>query len=551
MTRNSSLGGRRGAGDAARDARVRLDDFRDEMLAGIKRRIRECLGPQPPDIARYYRAYVRALSGRFEPCRMAEVVRSALSARVVYLGDFHTNPAAQRAEREILEKLARGTRPVVLAVEMFAMEDQEKVDRYLAGSLGEAEFLSSIRYNQSWGFRWDNYRDLLRAASDRGVKVLGLNRKANLKLVERDRQAARLIGEVLKEQPDAVVLVVHGDLHLAPPHLPAEVRRLARGGDRPRVVVYQNSETVYRRLRDEPEGNEVTAVRFDAEHFCLLNTPPLVKMQGYLTWLENSERLLEASGPIRVANASDDPGEFAEEFEALVESLAGFFNLPAPDLESWDVRVLDDVDFVASLGRGNDGPALARLVRERRAVVIPERSIVYLPDTDLVTASGAAIALLSRSASGDPRRGLFRVDAFARRVIDRALEFFAAKLVHPALVGPRPVDLLLLVERSRDGKLPRKLRRRVEVARRLPGWIDALQSGVGLPSEQMARLVGDDRRLAFDLSRTAGEWLGEGIFERYRRGRLAVGAIRGAIVTTWSEPQAFRQVSEWGAAIGD
>jgi len=539
-----------GRRQAAEQAQLRLARFRNEMLEGLKRRIRECLGPQPPYIRRYYKAYVRALQGDPVPCRRAEVIRAVLAAKVVYVGDFHTNPAAQRAEFELLETLVRAGRPITLAVEMFAREDQDKVDRFQNRLMGEKEFLSRVRYNQSWGFRWENYRAILELAAAEKIPVLALNCKTNARLGERDRAAAELIAAAMKKDPERLVFVVHGDLHLAPSHLPAEVAKRAKRSGEPRVIVFQNSESVYRRLHGEPWGEEVEAVRFDEGRYCLLNTPPLVKMQGYLSWLENTERLLLAEpGPLRFGLTSDDPGEFADEFEMLTKSLSSFFGLKAPDTEAYELRILDDVDFLSEIETGPGTYALSRLVRDRRAAIFPDPAIVYLPDTDVVTGATAAMGLLLRSASGDERTDLYGPGAFSRRIVDRTLEFFAAKLVHPALEGTRPVDLLRLAERAHAGPIPRKLRRRVEVARILPQWIESLESGIGPSEDLTALLVRTDRKLAFDLSRSAGEWMGEGLFESYRRGRTPVAGIAEAIGTAWTEPLARHRVAEWGASF--
>jgi hypothetical protein len=532
---------------AADRARQRLDELREEILVGVKRRVRECLGPQPPSIARYYRAYVRSFDVPFEPCGLAEVVRAASAAKIVYVGDFHTNPAAQRAELDLLEKVVRAGRRPVLAVEMFAREDARTVDRFQSGELSEREFLRAIRYEQSWGFRWENYRELLGAARRFGVRVVPANCKRNVALPARDRISAEAIAPLLSaaREPEEMVFVVYGDLHLAAGHLPAEVARLAGGRDHPKAIVFQNSETIWRRLGSPAAST--AAARLDGERFCLLNTPPLVKMQGYLSWLESSSVQGGEPGPLGLTPRYVDPDDLAEELEGIVDSLASFFGLPAPSLDDWELHVLDDLGFAGELADRRSTAPWARLIRERRPVVVSDPPLVYLPDVELVTAAGAAAAIIARAASGDLRPALLSRGAFHRRIVDRALEWFAAKLVHPALAATGPNELLRLLERAGDAPIPRKLRRRVEVARRLPPWLESIEAGVAPEPSRTDALREADIRLGFDLSRAAGEWIGDSLFRAYERGRISISDLREALRTTWTEPAAERATLEWGA----
>lgn len=519
----------------------RLAAFREGLLAGTKRRIREQLGPQPPSIARYYRAYVRVFRAPFVPCTPADVERAVAAARVALVGDFHTNPAAQQAQQRLLEAAVAAGRRVALAVEMFAVEDQPLVDRFQAGEMPESEFLAKIRYRQSWGFRWGNFRGLLESAARLGVPVVATNRKSRRSLAERDAAAAAIVAERLAEEPETLMLVIQGDLHLAPGHLPAELDRRAGAAGRPRVVVYQDSETVFRRLERAGLAETVFAVKFDDATFCLLGTSPLAKMQGYLGWLEAPGGRGETGGvPVAPVEADEDDDPSVD-FGRVARALASLLGVPAPT-GAREVLRLDDPGLL-DLRAGRPGAAVVRaLLRDRRPFVLDDPPVVHLPDGGAVALAAASMALLLREATGVPSMALFAAGAFQRRVVARALEIFAARLVEPALAVRGPEDWRELARCLRP-PVPRKLRRRAAVAPLLGRWFAAIGRGVRPAAPLVALLDREDRRLGWELSRAAGDELGARLAGVQRRRLLSRRGWEGAVAAVADEETASRWIA--------
>jgi len=103
---------------------------------------------------------------------LSAVARAAQSADVVFFGEQHDDPATHRAELALLAALGNGDRPIVLSLEMFERDVQAVVDQYLAGRIGEAEFLAQSR---PWERYTTDYRAMVELARARGWRVVAAN----------------------------------------------------------------------------------------------------------------------------------------------------------------------------------------------------------------------------------------------------------------------------------------------------------------------------------------------------------------------------------------
>ncbi|MCI0388127.1 MAG: ChaN family lipoprotein [Acidobacteria bacterium] len=93
-------------------------------------------------------------------------------ADVAFVGEQHNDPATHRIERAILEGLARRRENVIVAMEMFERDTQASLDDYLAGRLGEEEFLKSSR---PWPNYPTDYRPLIEFSRAHRWRVIASN----------------------------------------------------------------------------------------------------------------------------------------------------------------------------------------------------------------------------------------------------------------------------------------------------------------------------------------------------------------------------------------
>jgi uncharacterized iron-regulated protein len=86
---------------------------------------------------------------------MTQMLDRLSRADVVFFGEQHDDLETHRAEAETLDAIGRMGRPVVLSLEMFERDVQPALDDYLAGRIGEPEFLAHTRpwANYSTGYR--------------------------------------------------------------------------------------------------------------------------------------------------------------------------------------------------------------------------------------------------------------------------------------------------------------------------------------------------------------------------------------------------------------
>ncbi len=103
---------------------------------------------------------------------MSQMLGRLSRADVVFFGEQHDDPETHRAEAETLDAIGRLGRPVVLSLEMFERDVQPVLDDYLAGRIGESEFLAHTR---PWANYSTGYRRLVELARARHWPVVAAN----------------------------------------------------------------------------------------------------------------------------------------------------------------------------------------------------------------------------------------------------------------------------------------------------------------------------------------------------------------------------------------
>jgi uncharacterized iron-regulated protein len=93
-------------------------------------------------------------------------------ADVVLVGEQHDDPNTHRLEAALLEGFARRHVAVSLSLEMFERDVQPSLDTYVAGSLGEEEFLKGAR---PWPRYATDYRALVELARAQHWPVVAAN----------------------------------------------------------------------------------------------------------------------------------------------------------------------------------------------------------------------------------------------------------------------------------------------------------------------------------------------------------------------------------------
>lgn len=131
------------------------------------------LPPQPP--ATSCQAAGRWLDGAGQPLAAPDALARAAQARVVLLGEAHATPGIHAWQAHTAAMLARDGRPLVIAVEWLPRSAQAALDRFVAGTTDEGEFLAESDWKTLWRHDFAAYRPVFALARERRIPIRALN----------------------------------------------------------------------------------------------------------------------------------------------------------------------------------------------------------------------------------------------------------------------------------------------------------------------------------------------------------------------------------------
>jgi hypothetical protein len=507
--------------------RIRRSAAQLRALAGVEREIR---AQDSHSRRKYLREFNQAFLS-YDSLLDSEQIQAALrSAGVVLIGDYHALPAAQRHAAALIEQRSLvGDRPVVLGVETIFARDQHILDEWWRREIDESELRQRIRFDLDWGYEWTPFYELLVTARDHAEALYGVDcmpREDLRRIGARDRHAAAKLAEIRQRHPDAVIFVLFGESHLAPGHLPRELRE--QMPDAQVLTVLQNVDALYWRAAGE-RADKVEAVRVNDEVLCVFNSTPLEKYESYRLFLDQWSRC-------------DDGPDFAPTIYNLINSLASFLeiNRYSPH-NGTQPKFL--VDMLPEVYGGSSAGMLHRLLsrkgmserhRESILVQVEERGSVYLPQVNafyirefqMMHAAEDATRFLHQACQGLPQRlnGRFAnenaggetagrnasVDRFYARVMEHAVAYFGSRVLYPSRPAPD------------SDNFPQLSRAACEKAAQT-----AVQADAG----------------KFELS--AQEWgyrIGSQIYDAYLAGKVATSGLRRLFLVHLHEPGMARKV---------
>lgn len=97
----------------------------------------------------------------------AEALQAIGSARLVLVGEHHTDARHHQAQLQVIRALFENQAPVSIGLEMFRKDQQAALDRWIAGEIDEGDF--ERIYLDNWNFPWPLYRDIFRYARQKGI----------------------------------------------------------------------------------------------------------------------------------------------------------------------------------------------------------------------------------------------------------------------------------------------------------------------------------------------------------------------------------------------
>jgi uncharacterized iron-regulated protein len=394
------------------------------------------------------RKYLRDFSNAFRSYESVidsqQLTTMVGAADVILIGDYHALPSAQRFAATLLEQRAQpGDRPVVLGVETIFSRHQHILEEWWRREIDEEEFRQRIRFDLDWNYEWPPFYELLVTAREHADAVYGLDcmpREDLRKIGARDKHAADKIAEIHQRHPNAVILVLFGESHLAPQHLPRVLRGRLPGQ---RVLtVLQNVDALYWQST-EVQQERVEAVRVSDDVVCVFNSTPLEKYESYRLclsrWNQEGEQKPDL-GPT-IYNLIDSLLRFldVDRYSSHNGTQPRFLIdlLPEVHCGSSDARLRRLLSRVT--GDAERIEAMLRKVEARGSVYLPAINAFYIREFQMTCAAEEASRFLHHACRGLPlRRNGHGVaageptDRFYARTLEHALAYFGSRVLYPA-----------------------------------------------------------------------------------------------------------------------
>jgi hypothetical protein len=394
------------------------------------------------------RKYLRDFSNAFRSYESVidahELTTMVRAADVILIGDYHALPSAQRFAATLLEQRAQpGDRAVVLGVETIFSRHQPILDEWWRREIDEEELRQRIRFDLDWGYQWPPFYDLLVTAREHADAVYGLDclpREDLRKIGSRDRHAGDKIVEIRQRHPSAVILVLFGESHLAPQHLPRVLR--GRLPEQRVLTVLQNVDALYWEATGA-RHERVEAVRVSDDVACVFNSTPLEKYESYRLCLS------------RWAQEDKQSPDIAPTIYNLIDSLLRFLGVDRYSAHNrtqpkFLVDLLPEVHCGSSdarlrrlLSRVTDEAerieAMLRKVESQGSVYLPAINAFCIREFQMTGAAEEASRFLHHACRGLPLRRNGHalatgepMDRFYARTLEHALAYFGSRVLYPA-----------------------------------------------------------------------------------------------------------------------
>jgi hypothetical protein len=435
--------------------RVRRSAAQLHALAGVEREIRA-------NDRASQRKYLQAFSDAFrayESVLDANQLRTELhAADVLLIGDYHALPASQRFAATLFEDRAQpGDRPVVLGVETIFSRDQHILDEWWRREIDEDELRRRIRFDLDWGYDWAPFYELLVTAREHAEAIYGLDcmpREDLRKIGARDRHAAHKIAEIRQRHPDAVIIVLFGESHLAPQHLPCLVREHLAGEKI--LTVLQNVDPLYWLAAGE-KRDRIEAVQVADDVVCAFNSTPLEKYENYrlcLTrWRQETGDCPDAGptiynlidGLVRFLGINRYATHNGTQPKFLVDLLPEVHCRPS------DLRRLLARKGITECTQ----QSILMQIEERGSIYVPQVNAIHVRDFQMAYVAEEAARFLHHAGRGLPERVNGPApenggDVFCKKVIEYALGYFGSRVLDPSRKPVRGAEVGVVAKQILD-----------------------------------------------------------------------------------------------------
>ncbi|PIR26618.1 MAG: hypothetical protein COV43_00545 [Deltaproteobacteria bacterium CG11_big_fil_rev_8_21_14_0_20_42_23] len=508
--------------------RQELLQLQKKLFFRNKRQIEDSILVKEPAFDRYEATYKRNVSKYQKAVTPEKMIEAVLKADIIYVGDYHTCNQSQRSFLRVLKLVSKETKSFVVGLELLHAKHQKVLDQYLAGKISEALFLKKIKLQEHWVFDlWDSFKPLFDFCKYHNIPIKAIDAAKNGSSVQkRDEATAKLLVDLMDQHPNDKLFVFIGDLHIAPQHLPKDVKKILKAkkkNEKSDLILYQNSESIYWKLAEKGAYDRVEVVQINENSFCRMHTPPVVCQRSYINWLEHEE------GEIDYADAKHS-------FIDLVQQICKFLNLSISeeDLESVEIFTAGDLSFLKKLRATkrftkDEIETIKEQILSSESYYIAKARFVYLSNLSLNHAAEEASHCIKHILSGDEEpRDL--VDAFYANILHEALGFFGSKIINHKRKCFHDHEFRELVQYFRSSEVPMNRATEHEAAHYVVEYLNMEKKGQPLEFTELFRVRID---LFIAITHAIGYILGDKLYYALMDKVLTKKQARELFVDAW------------------
>ncbi len=111
-----------------------------------------------------------------EKITFSQLADSFDGARIVYVGEVHSNRESHELELQVLKEFyKRSGGNLAVGMEMFKRPHQDILDKWTNGEISEKELLYSTDWDYEWGYDYSHYKEIMDFIRDKRIPVVAMN----------------------------------------------------------------------------------------------------------------------------------------------------------------------------------------------------------------------------------------------------------------------------------------------------------------------------------------------------------------------------------------
>ena len=117
------------------------------------------------------------LNKQRQQINLTQAIKQLKEADIIFIGEYHGNHASHLLEMQVFSALHQRNANIILSMEMFNRDQQDSLNDYLDGAIGEAYLVKEI---PAWNNYVASYRPLVEFAKSHFIPVIAANASADI-----------------------------------------------------------------------------------------------------------------------------------------------------------------------------------------------------------------------------------------------------------------------------------------------------------------------------------------------------------------------------------